>query len=166
MNSVDTIVNRELLLDFFLTFSRFECALKNSGFFVKHSEQPDGPPPAEADWDTFALSLRTVFDPSKSGELQDGCRYLLESPPNKQVIVNGAPAWETPTRHPALSDFEFLIRAVRIVRNNLFHGGKFNIELHETNERTAKLLRSTLAVLNECLTLSPNVCRAYEQATL
>ena len=69
MNSVDTIVNRELLLDFFLTFSRFEYALKNSGFFVKHSEQPDGPPPAEADWDTFAPSLRTVFDPSKSGEL-------------------------------------------------------------------------------------------------
>ena len=166
MKSVDTVVNGELLLDFFLTFSRFEYALKNSGFFVKHADRPNGPQPAEADWDTFAVSLRTVFDSSKSDEMREACRYLLESPPNKQVIVNGAPAWETPTLGAAVSDVEFLIRAARIVRNNLFHGGKYNIELHETTERTEKLLHSTLVVINGCLALSPNVRQAYDQAIL
>jgi hypothetical protein len=159
------VINRELLLDFFLTFSKFEYALKNSGFFIKHPDQPNGAPPAEPDWDTFAVSLRTVFDSTKSEELKEACRYLLESPPNKQVIVNDAPAWETPTRSQ-VTDFEFLLRAIRIVRNNLFHGGKYNIEFHETTERTCKLLQSTLVVLNECLRLAPNVCNAFNEASL
>jgi hypothetical protein len=155
----------ELLLNFFLTFSRFEYGLKNSGVFIRHPARPKGPLPAEPDWDTFAVSLRTVFDSTKSEELKEACRYLFESPPNKQVIVNGAPAWETPTRDQ-VTDFEFLLRAVRIVRNNLFHGGKYKIELHETTERTEKLLRSTLVVLNECLRLAPNVRNAFEEASL
>jgi len=166
MQSVDTVVNSELLLEFFLVFSRFEYALKYCGYFVKQPERPERPPSAEADWDTFAASLRTVFDSTKSDELQEACRYLLESPPNKQVILNDALAWETVTRDPAISDFEFLVRAIRIVRNNLFHGGKYNLELHETTERTEKLLRSAIVVLHECLVLAPNVRQAYEEATL
>ena len=161
------MINRELLLDFFLTFSRFEYALKNSGFFIKHPDRPKSPQPAEPDWDSFAVSLRTVFDSTKSVELKEACRYLVESPPNKQVIVNGAPAWETVARDQVTDfAFEFLLRAVRIVRNNLFHGGKYNIELHETTERTEKLLHSTLVVLRECLRLAPNVQSAFEEASL
>lgn len=159
-------MNRELLLDFFLTFSRFEYALKNSGLFVKHPPRANGPQPAEPDWDSLAVALRTVFDSTKSAELREACRYFLESPPNKQVIVNDAPAWETPTRDEAVSDIEFLLRAIRIVRNNLFHGGKYNIELHETATRTEKLLRNALVVLNECLALAPNVRQAYAKAVL
>jgi hypothetical protein len=166
MRSIDTVVNRELLLDFFLTFSRFEYALKNSGCFVKHPERPERPPPAEADWDTFAVSVRNMFDSNKSEELREACRYLLESPPNKQVILNGAPAWETATHDPAVSELELLVRAIRVVRNNLFHGGKYNIEFHQTTERTEKLLRSTLVVLRECLVLAPSVRQAFEEATL
>lgn len=67
MKNIDAVVNRELPLDFFLPFFRLECALKNSGFFIKHPDGPNGPPAAEADSDTFAVSLRTVFISSKSG---------------------------------------------------------------------------------------------------
>jgi hypothetical protein len=166
MKNIDTVVNRELLRDFFLTFSRFEYALKNSGFFVRHPDRPNGPPAAEADWDTFSVSLRTVFISSISDQLLQASHYLLESPPNKQVIINGALAWETPTRDTAVTDIEYLIRAIKIVRNNLFHGGKYNMGLHETTERTEMLLRSALVVLHSCLALASNVRGAYEQATL
>src|SRR3989338_10049386 len=101
MPNLGTRVNRDLLSEFFLTFAKFEYALKNTGYFVGHPEDPL-PPPAEPDWKRFATSLRDLFDPSKNEELGEACRYLSESPPNKQVIVHGAPAWETPVRDPGL----------------------------------------------------------------
>jgi len=166
MPNLGTRVDRDLLLDFFLTFGRFEYALKNGGYLVRHVENPQCPPSAEPDWDRFATSLRAVFDPSKSEELTEACRYLSESPPNKQVIVNGACAWETPVRDPNLSRIEFLLRMVRCVRNNLFHGGKHSIEAHETTERTEILLRSCLTVLSACLALTPALNITYEEAQL
>ena len=166
MELIETRVGRDRLLEFFLSFARFEYALKTTGFFVRHPENFGRPPAAEPDWDRFAVSLRDAFNPNTDEEIAQACSYLSESPPNKQVIRNGAPAWETPVRDPALSDIEFLLRMVRCVRNNLFHGGKHNIEVHETTERTAKLLHSCLVILQHCLSLSPEQRRAYDEAVL
>lgn len=166
MTTIETRVDRELLLEFFLTFAKFEYALKNTDCFIRHPEDPRRLSPAEPDWDRFAASRRDDFNPKKSEELAAACRYLSESPPNRQVIVNGSPAWETPVHDPGLSEIEFLLRMVRSVRNNLFHGGKHNIAIHESRERTEKLLRSCLALLNECLSLAPTQKRAYREAML
>ncbi len=166
MPNLETRVDHDLLLEFFLTFARFEYALKNSSYFVRHPENPKHPPPAEADWDRFATSLRDLFDPNKSTELAEAEWFLYESPPNKQVIVNGVCSWETPVRDPGLSKIEFLLRMVRCVRNNLFHGGKHSIEPHETTERTEKLLRNCLTVLNACLALADAQNVAYAEARL
>ncbi len=164
---VETRVDRSLLLEFFLTFSRFEYALKASGLFVRHPQtDPSRPAAAEPDWDSFAASLRDVFKLDRTDSLRRACEYILESPPWKQVIIDGAVAWETPVRPANESEVEFLLRMVRCVRNNLVHGGKHNIEVHEDTERTESLLRSSLAILRECLALAPRVKQAFDEAAI
>jgi hypothetical protein len=165
MDILETTVNRDLLLEFFLSFARFEYALKATGFFVRHAENSACPPKAEPDWPSFAASLHSTFNSRRNAEIERAYQYLSESPPNRQVIVNGALAWETPMRGTD-SEIEYVLRMVRSVRNNLFHGGKHNIEVHETTERTEALLRSCLAVLNECLALAPTQQGAYFEAVL
>lgn len=164
-----TRVNQKLLFDFFLTFSRFEYALKASDFFQQLNTKSNKcyrPSDAKPDSDRFASSLREAFRANKNDELQQACEYILDSPPWRQVIINDAVAWETPIRPKHESDIEFLLRMVRCVRNNLFHGGKYNLEVHEDTERTEQLLRSALIILKECLALAPRVNRAFHQAAI
>jgi hypothetical protein len=162
---MQTGANPRLLLDFFLTFARFEYALKKTGYFVHKPENIEHSPTAEPDWDRFTASLRDKFDASKNEELKRAFRYFLESPPNKQVIFNGDLGWETPMRGCS-SEMEFVLRMVRVVRNNLFHGGKHNIEVHESTERTEHFLSSSLVILNECLALDPDLREAYNEAVV
>ncbi len=159
-------VDRELLLRFFLEFARFEYALKASGIFKQHPGKPGQPPKAEPDWDTFAVSLRDTFDAEATEPLAQACEFLRDSPPNRQVIVAGEVAWETPINVENETDIEFLLRMVRVVRNNLFHGGKYNLDLHESAERTEKLLRSSLTILDACLNISPAQQAVYLDARL
>ena len=165
----ETRVDLELLLNFFLTFSRFEYALKASGLFKRTNSQRNDalrPPEAQPDWDTFAVSLRCVFQSDRTETLKQACEFILDSPPLKQVIINDAVSWETPVRPSHELDVEFLLRMVRCVRNNLFHGGKHNNEVHEDNERAEMLLKSSLTILDECLALAPNVKYAFDEATI
>ena len=166
MRVPETRVNRELLLEFFLVFARFEYALKATRFFVRHPEDPRRPPTAEPDWDSLVVSLDNTLDPARTDLLREACEYIGQYPPNKQVVVNGAVAWETPIYPPEESQIHFLLRMVRCVRNNLFHGGKHNIDVHESTERTERLLRSSLIILEECLALAPEQARAFHEAVL
>ncbi len=165
-----THVDGALLLEFFLCFSRFEYALKASGFFQRPTDIRQGgsvPPDAKPDWDRFAVSLRSGFDKAAHHELTNACDYILENPPMKQVVVNDSLLWEAPLRPSGQSDVEFLVRMVRSIRNNLFHGGKYSdIELRENTDRTEKLLRSALIILNECLHLCPQIKNAFDEAVI
>lgn len=165
----NTRVSEQLLLEFFLNFSRFEHALKSSGYFQRinpNRRRRLGSPDAKPDWDRFAASLRNVFQIDRSEELRNACNYILDTPPRKQVIINNSVAWETPVRPQHESDVEFLLRMVKSVRNNLFHGGKHNIELHEDTQRTELLLRNGIVILRECLELAPHVKQEYDQAVI
>lgn len=125
----ETRVDRELLLELFLTFSRFEYALKDSGYYkqpnnnkINKFKEKGALPDAKPDWDRFATSLRNVFRTDRTKALQQACEYIWYSPPMKQVIINDGLAWETPVRPDSESEVEFLLRMVRCIRNNLFHG--------------------------------------------
>ncbi len=169
MPNEQTKVDKELLLSFFLTFSRFEYALKASSYFLRPNATTNNTPrtpDAKPDWIRFAVSLREVFKKDKNAELNEACQYIIESPPWKQVIVNNAIAWESPIRPDSVSEIEFILRMVRTVRNNLFHGGKFNIEAFEQTERTMKLLSCSIIILNECLILSSSVKEAFDEAII
>jgi hypothetical protein len=163
---MEVSVDKDLLLEFFLAFSRFEYALKTTGLFKKHAPKPGRRAKAEPDWDSFAVSLRQSFNAHGSEQLQRACDYLLTSPPNQQVIIEDGVGWETPMRAAEESDVEFLLRMVRSVRNNLFHGDKYKIGVHEDRQRTETLLRSSLEVLSACLMLAPVQGAAYADASL
>lgn len=153
-------VDRELLLEFFLYFACFEFALKSTGF-ARGDEKSVSP-----DWSSYANFVKDKFDKTANDDLNDASNYLLENPPMKQVLLPVGISWSADVPNDGLSDLEKLLTLVRGVRNNLFHGGKFNIDTHEQPERTKHLLRSCLIVLDACLELSPNVRIAFDSARI
>ncbi len=166
-------VDQELLLEFFLTFSRFEYALKDSGYYerpnnmkIKKFKEKGILPEVKPDWDSFAKSLLDLFRKDRTEALKQACEYILDSPPMKQVITNNGIAWETPLTPDSESEVVFLLRMVRCIRNNLFHGGKYNIEVHVDTKRTEMLLRSSLVILEECRFLATQVRQAFDKAVI
>jgi len=153
-------IDRELLLEFFLRFSRVEFALKASGFALGDVEG------VRPNWNGFAISLRGKFHKTANPELLQVCDFVLNDPPRRQVLVDGRLAWNTQAQAVGEADVEFLIKMVRSVRNNLFHGGKYNIALHEDTARSEALLRNCLIILEECVDLSPVVKQAFEEAKI
>ena len=153
-------VNPDLLLEFFLTFARAEFALKNSGF-VKGNERE-----VSADWDGFTASIKSSFTKDKSDDLVQAVNYILDNPPMKQVLRKNTLMWEANVPDGNLTEIEVLIWLVRRIRNNLFHGGKHNIALFEDTERTTRLLKSSLIIIQECLLLAPHVKTTYDEATI
>ena len=68
--------------------------------------------------------------------------------------------WSESKRQTDL-EADLILLYVRRVRNNLFHGGKFN-EHWFAPERSQKLLESSLIILYHCLDLSAPVKEAYD----
>jgi hypothetical protein len=153
-------IDRNLLLKFFVVFSKFELALKNSTFVVGNDRR------ADPNWDCFGRSLRHAFRTNWNPALAEACDCLLLNPPMKQVVLDKRLAWSTVGPDQRLSDIEQLLLLIRHVRNNLFHGGKFNTEVFEDTERQGRLLESSLVVLAECLRLSPQVKSMFDAATI
>ena len=144
-----------LVYEFFRTFARFEYALKASGFHRL------GRINAEADWARFAKSapVRGVLDDPVDAGLTEATDYILNHPPNKQVIENGTVTWSD--RPPdAESQSGRVLGFVCRVRNNLFHGGKGNQHWFDP-ERTERLLTHSLTILRGCLDASEGVADAY-----
>ena len=126
-------------------FSRIEYSLKLSGKYAL--EKRNG---VEADWDKFAKDHDTDFDCKRTIHLQKAVKYLLDQPPHKQFLNNGVLNWK-PTKKQKIPLFQELILSVRRVRNNLFHGGKFQSMDVKDPGRNSDLLESSIIILNECL---------------
>lgn len=142
----------ELAGKFFQVFSRIEYALKVSGF-------NNGDGPAEANWRNFALSVEALIANPATPELIEAIDFFFRAPPKKQVIVGGVIHWEV-SEPQTNSQADKLLVYVRRVRNNLFHGGKFNGHWFEP-ERSEPLLRHSLTILNACIESAPSVREAY-----
>lgn len=156
-----TVINRELISDFFLRFSRFEFALKVTGYATGSESRVD------PDWTRFAKDIQEIFDWNRDPALVEACELYIYTPPQKQVLVNGELAWST-TLPGQWSEHSvaFLLELVRRVRNNLFHGGKYNGQFHEETARNEALLAGGLRILQECLQASDEVRKAYEEAAI
>lgn len=160
-------IDRDLLLEFFLTFAAFEFALKNSGLRRKGRQIVQGVTNiAEPDWVGFALQLHDTFNPETNPRLRQACNHLLDNPPYCEVISGNRLLWDMVAESEQLSEIERLLNYVRRVRNNLFHGGKFTSLSVSDLGRNASLIEDSLVILKECLRLSGTVRAEYEAAIL
>jgi len=142
----------ELAKELFQVFSRTEYALKATGF-------NNGDGPAEANWRNFALTVEDLIANPTELELKDAIAFLFNAPPKKQMIKGGLIKWEKSKPHTDSRADELLIY-VRRVRNNLFHGGKFNGHWFSPG-RSEPLLRYSIVILNACVNRTPLVYEAY-----
>lgn len=163
MNLVEQALNAELpklAMDFFVVFSRFECALKRSGKYAIGDETRVDP-----DWDAFARDLDQSFlkDVIARGIADD----LIIRPPKKQIkLADGSLGWRDMGPVDNTTD---LFLAIRRARNNLAHGGKYQDggagqpDFVEGSERDDTLLGQSLNVLALALKASPDVHRAFQR---
>lgn len=148
----------ELVLHFFVAFSWFEYALKQAGFVRRDNHQNAWP-----DWRRFARERgSSLLDDTMDKELRDAREFLLREPPKRQIVDgDGHLRWRSNERRGGESDAEYLLRLVRDVRNNLFHGGKYpHGAVSGQSLRNSKLLQACLTILEKCLWLveRPKIC--------
>lgn len=141
-----------LAAEFFYVFARMEYALKASGFHY-------GDGPAEPNWTDFAKSVETIITNPSTSELKDAIEFILSAPPKKQFIAGGAIEWRE-IQPSTNSKADALFQYVRRIRNNLFHGGKFNGHWFAP-ERSESLMKAALVVLRQSIEAQPQVSEAF-----
>jgi hypothetical protein len=151
----------DLVFRYFAVFSRFEYALKRSGFLTATNGA------AQAHWDRYADSLKGRFASVRDPQFQQAIASLQQKPPRKQVVdqSTGDLDWADSIQDRSESDEKFLLRLARVIRNNLFHGGKFPIPTGPVGDdaRNREMIKAGIVVLTECLSLSPNVKQAFDE---
>ena len=146
---------RHEVAEFFIAFSRFEFALKASGF-GKNGRWDE----AKADWTKFAQKIAKHFDKSANEELKSAVEYVMTKPPKQQYYANESLEWK-PHPVPKVSDMDTLLFHVRNVRNNLFHGAKFIQRESPDPDRDPHLVRAASLILAECLRIAPELHDAF-----
>ncbi len=142
----------ELSLEVFRTFARCEYALKAAGYVQGANE-------VKADWKRFAANSSELFERPPSKEFEAAIRFLLDHPPQKQVYREGKLQWSS-NKPDANSEADLTLAYVRRVRNNLFHGGKFNGHWFAP-QRSLDLLSHSLCVLRHVIQADADVRKAY-----
>jgi hypothetical protein len=146
-------IDRELILAFFMVFTRTEYALKRQHGFVRERRDSS----IDILWEEFAGSIASRVWRTDDQVVREALDYLSSNPPKKQILRGGALAWESSS--PAKpGDAVFLLRSIKTVRNNLFHGGK---EIQLMAERDRTLVESSLVALAHCVTLNRDVHDAF-----
>jgi hypothetical protein len=123
-----------LTREFFATFSRFEFALKRGGFLTGQIGQAAGP-----DWDRFANALPKHFI-ERMREASGAGVFFAERPQKLLVLAKGEVAFK---KQPDVTNSQQLFEALRLVRNNLFHGEKPYV-----SDRDEVLMKASLFVLD------------------
>jgi hypothetical protein len=139
-------------------FARFEGALKRAGYLNSLSDYAEAKP----DWDRFARDIESEFSNSKCPETKSAIEYLRTHPPKKEIVLNGKTAWQD--AHKNISEHisaQEIFVFVRRVRNNLFHGSKFNLDWFDA-DRSKKLIKCALDVLRAGLNCNHKVRQAFE----
>jgi hypothetical protein len=150
-------VNPKLALEFLAVFSRFEFALKVTTF------RRAGEGEAKADWIAFANAVANSFNPNRTPELADAFAYLTSQPLRRFAVEHGTLDWFVFNLPGDASQPEKVVRLIRQVRNNLFHGGRFAHDSQAAPDRDSCLLEYSLVLLRELRTLRPDVEAPYVQ---
>ncbi len=128
-----------LAFRFFKLFAQYESTLKERGYFyVRNGHIFVG-------WDRFANEIIGHNFLNALGEVASEAEYILENPPMKQEVNNfGNIIWAEVQNNDR--SVQALFSHIRRMRNNLFHGAKFNGEWFDP-KRSQKLLKAGLIIL-------------------
>lgn len=129
----------QLAYRFFKLFAQCEYALKAMGYGRAGNANA-----AEADWDRFANEVGIALIQEQSEDVVEARTYLLEKPPKRQVWVNGSVDWTVVPNNERSA--QILFAHIRRVRNNLYHGGKFNGRWIDP-DRSEELISKSLLLL-------------------
>jgi len=151
--------DRERLFRFLVLFARWECALKRNQFARKGSYDR-----AEADWDAFADTVTGSLAAVNAPGFTLARTYLLNNPPKQQCFENDQIRWrDNPRRECEREDARYLFRVIRDVRNNLFHGGKYQDGRIEDLARDRQLVDSATTVLEAAVKLNAGIRQVFEE---
>ena len=146
--------DRQLAWQIFVFFSRFEYALKRCPNYLKPSAAPN--------WDRFSSDHDSEIRRHTSPPLAAAIEYFKTYPPQKQEQVDGQLTWSEPKGYDEKERLlVWLLSAVRRVRNNLFHGGKFPGLPVSDPSRDRDLMRHAIAILDTSLKLDIEVERRF-----
>ena len=139
--------------DFFRTFARMEYALKATRFLAGDEQQ------AKANWEKFAGEIQEPLTRADK-EVRKAVYFILSEPPKKQVVIDGHLDWDSTLSSPG-NEADRVLLYVRRVRNNLFHGGKFNGQWFDP-ERSGELINASLIILKFCREACSDVGQAFD----
>ena len=126
--------------DFLFWFSRFEYGLKKHGYL----KSTDSGKKAEPNWDLFDRRNRAKYVPSAAA------MALIKARPKQQVVAaNASLAWQELQFAETEFDLQKVTLLLRLVRNNLFHGGKPGDSSWDDPLKLAALLGTSRLVVDE-----------------
>ena len=141
-----------LAFTFFKLFAQYEYALKAMKYaHVGRYGQ------VELEWDRYSNEIGKLILIDDDEHIQRAVNYLFDNPPKKQVIRQGKLDWKsvnTEVRSPKV-----LFEHIRRVRNNLYHGGKFNDNWLEP-QRSTELISNSLIILQALKEKDANLAAA------
>ena len=147
----------DLATELFRVFAQFEYCLKVTGYCVAGRGDAANP-----DWTRFARELPPLSE-AADPDVAAAIAYMLGNPPKKQVYADHVLQWRVVAPH-AENENDLIFLYVRRVRNNLFHGGKFNGRFFDPG-RSRELLEHSITVLMAAIFKSPVLLEAYENRT-
>ena len=145
-----------LAIEFIAVFSRMEYALKATKGYALGDEGK-----VEAAWDKFANEINEKLINIKEEELIYARAYLLNNPPRKQTLQNGEVCFREQVVDSNQREAQQLIRFIRTIRNNLFHGGKYMPNGETEEGRNKELVAASLEILKSCISLNEKVKLNY-----
>ena len=153
--------DRQRSFQFFILFSKFECALKRNSKFLKSKKIKINTAKiclAEAHWNEFSKANNCKFHPLFSSELSKAVEYFKATPPKIQIVKNKKLEWHESDQYAEGNDLlVWIVNKIKTVRNNLFHGGKFPGEPVSDPSRDQELMKHAITILLACLDLDEDV---------
>lgn len=132
---------QNLIFTFIKRFIGLEVKLKRLGYFKKSIKKKN----VEVDWTSFESDYREIIL-NLANKQDDSTRYIIENPPKKMCVKNNVITFDRSVTEDHVKE---LMISLRAIRNNLFHGGKFDGEELSGSERNIKLLKSAISVIKK-----------------
>jgi hypothetical protein len=141
---------KDLACEFFAVFSRFEFAMKESGYVYINRRNRAAP-----DWTRFASDANGFLQVPVDSDLSQAINFLNNDPPQVQTSAH---LWQ-PLPLSGVAPIGTALDAAQRVRNNLFHGGKY--APHSSPGRDEALVRAALVLLLACLSQNNHLGSVY-----